>query len=846
MWKLIRLFSLAALLLFLVSADIKREFDVSVEIIGKTVEEKPKMIPPERLQELTEKPKDLSYMLLEPPEHLEFEEVKPLKRESGISCGEPKDFTSYMLGVDYYLKGDYASAERELKKVIAMPSPFKPMAEYVLGTMYLKRDKKEEALELFRSSCGFSHMYQKASCELYYALNFKLYGGVPQNTDPLWGSVFSILSGKDSKPSCNLAVFKDYCGYVLDFYEGKEQQDYRDSLRMRRAVLLFKKGDTKPAESIFRDYSKPLKPYRDVALYYLGIIQMKKGAEKEALANASILETINPSLSKSLYAIISSKDILLSKLTYSITEDKRFLDRAGILAYNSGDYSLSFYYFSMSGNVKHAVYSAVKLGDYAKAYNILKDVERKDKEEYAWLLESAYWSGKTLGPILEEIRGRYPDLYREYTGWYFFRNGDWEKAAMYLEEPYYKALAYFNMKNYHGVIEVLREKDSQRDRILKAKAALFLGKPNISRSFLTERSDDERYLIGLSYFLENDYQEAFKYFDSVSFTSPIKPKAILKAGDALYNAGNTEEAKKYYYELLQKYPNSEYAKYATLSLIGMGGREVSEKDTEKLIENYLSEYPQSSMADELKYQLAQIYIKDGKESKAREILTELISTPLKYKAILKLAELENSTDKRMILLYKVYREGNEEERKQARNELIKIYSQVGDRKSIADILAEGSSADKVKAIGMYLSMGDDENAKKLAKELIQGGYRDSEFESYLLELYKLSGDEDYLKYLKNSKDNNIRSQAIYFSGMNELKKGNAKKALEDFVDISINYKGSSVYNQAIIEGAKVLIDMNAKHDASCFLNKADKDTVTREELDMINSLKGKLPKCEVR
>ncbi|MFN3814305.1 MAG: hypothetical protein ACK4SM_06760, partial [Aquificaceae bacterium] len=189
------------------------------------------------------------------------------------------------------------------------------------------------------------------------------------------------------------------------------------------------------AESIFREYSKPLKPYRDIALYYLGIIQMGKGAEKEALASASILETINPKLSKSLYAIISSKDILLSKLTYSITEDRRFLDRAGVLAYNLEDYPLALYYFSMSGNVKYAVYSAVRLGNYAKAYNMLKDVERKDKEEYAWLLESAYWSGKTLGPTLEEIRERYPDLYKEYTGWYFFRNGDWEKAAIYLEDP---------------------------------------------------------------------------------------------------------------------------------------------------------------------------------------------------------------------------------------------------------------------------------------------------------------------------------------------------------------------------------------------------------------------------
>jgi len=846
MWKPIRLFSLLLCGIFLVSADIKKEFDVSVELIGRSTEEKPKLLPPETLQIQEDKSIDLSYRLLEPPDKLEQAQIKPLKEEGGISCGEPKDRISYRLGVDYYLEGKYGPAKEELSKVVVMPSPFKPMAEYVLGVIYAKEGEEEKALELFRNSCEYSHMYQKASCESYYALSFKLTGKVPQNKDPMWEAVANIKSGIISKPSCTDAVFKEYCQYVLEFYEGKEGNKYTDSLRLRKAIVLYQKGKTLQAEEIFKEYSTPAKPYRDIALYYLGVISAERGDTKSALSYASILETINPSLSESLYSIVSSKNVLLSRLTYSITGDKRFLDRAGAIAYNSGDYRFAIYNFLESGNVLYAVYSYIKLGEYTKAYELLRQKDRKSKEEYKWYLESAYWSNKSLEPILDEIRDRYPDLYKEYMGWYYFKKGEWDKAIIYLDDPYYKALAYFNMKDYNKAIQILQSRNSLKERLLKAKSALFLGDTNLARSFLTQNTDEELYLMGLSYFLEGKYEESAQYFKFISENSPLRPKALLKLGDALYNQGKLDLAKEYYYQVLTNYPNSEYAKYATLALIGMGSKEIGDKQMETLLENYLKKYPNSPMSDELKYQLAKTYIKNGQREKAKAILMELINTSLKYKAILELAHLEKDPKKKVVFLYKVYKEGNTQERKQARDELIEFYTQVGDRKSIADLLAEGEDGDKVKAIGMYMSLGDDQSAQNLAKALMQKGYRTQEFENYLLELYKISKDRSYLDYLKQSKDPQIRPQALYLSALDHLRENEKRKALEDLVDITVNHKDSPFYNKAVIEGAKVLIELNAKRDASCFLEKANLETASREELSMINSLRRGLPKCEAR
>jgi hypothetical protein len=188
----------------------------------------------------------------------------------------------------------------------------------------------------------------------------------------------------------------------------------------------------------------------------------------------------------------------------------------------------------------------------------------------------------------------------------------------------------------------------------------------------------------------------------------------------------------------------------------------------------------------------------------------------------------------------------EEERKRARDEIIKIYSSFGEAKSLADMLAEGDKPDKVKAIGLYLSIRDISSAHSLAQELIKSGYRDQEFERYLLDLYKQTGDLSLLDYVSKSPEKSLRGQALYLYGMDLSKRGERKKALEYFVDISLNYKGEPYYNSAVLEGAKILLKLGAKRDASCMLERFDSSTASPEETSMYNKLKKGLPKCEVK
>jgi TolA-binding protein len=181
MFRLITLFSLS--LLLIAFSQIKKEFDLQVEIVAKEVEEKPKLSPPQNLPLKGSEPMDLSPRLLEHPKEMEFIPVAKVEGDS-LSCGKPKDAIAYKVGVDHYLKGDFLSAEKELSSILTMPSPYRPMAEYVLGLIKLGEGQRSEALKFFENSCKVPHRYRDAACELYYALNFELKGQCSEKRKP--------------------------------------------------------------------------------------------------------------------------------------------------------------------------------------------------------------------------------------------------------------------------------------------------------------------------------------------------------------------------------------------------------------------------------------------------------------------------------------------------------------------------------------------------------------------------------------------------------------------------------------------------------------------------------------
>ena len=844
--RLIAPFSLLIFLVFSFAEPLKESISLRVKVVGRIVEEKPRLIPPKKIMPWTITPLDLSAKILKPPKELEKAEIVP--PPEGRGCGEPKDRAYYRAGIKLYTEGKLRKAESRLLDILSLQnSAFVPQSEYILGLIYAERGEDKKATVFFESSCKKTHPFKKAACEAWYALHLRKGGKLP-TTDlpPLWESVRLMKAGEEvSDVSCEETTFIKYCTYVKDFIAGNINEDYEASTRIRRAILLIEEGKLKEAKELLLPYGEPLSPYRDVALYYLGVVALKEGDREWAYRYASLLETMNPTYSKNLYTLLSAKDILLSGIAYGVTRSEEALRNLGILSYNAGRYAVAYTKLTQAGDYLYAAWAAIKEGDYSRAYKSLSRAKVKRKEHYLWLLESLYWlrRDEEMEVVLAEIKEEYPHLYREYMGWLMFRKGRWREAYANFTEPYHKALALYNAGDYRGVLSLLEGRDSLKERILRAKAAISMGDGKRARKSLTLQTDEEVYLLGMSFFIEGNYKRAVPYFERLLKSEAFKSRAFLRIADSYYNLGDYQKARELYMTILRDYPGSGEAEDATLALAQIELQNPS-PDLEYLVEEFVARFPKSPLVPDLKFQLASLYLREGKEEKAREILTELLEVEtLRGRVLVKLAQIEDDPTKKEELLKEALKHTEGKDREEAVGMLMSLYLSGGEFEKLADFLSEGDLEDRKKALEIYM----DENLQKaieLYERLLEESPQDEDLRKLALGMYDRTKGKKYLLIARESSDPVVRAKALYLLGKKEKDK---RKALEYFVEVVMTAEGTQpYYNRSILEAVDILLSLKARRDASCLLDKLEEGYLTSREKKKVKILKEKLPACEVR
>jgi len=850
MWKPAKLFSaLVGAAVLALGSTLSESISLEVKIIGKVLEEKPRLLPPERIElKDTTAYYDLSGELLEPPAFIEG--VTPQPIEAGRACGEPSDRTYYRVGIRYYLRGDLKRAESRLLDVLSLQnSAFLPQSEYVLGLIYAETGRERSALKLFESSCSAQHPYRKAACSAFYALRFRLEGEPPEVREPsLWKTVYEIRKvNRISVPDCGDAVFRVYCSYVKDFAEGRVNEEYPESTEIRRAILLVQQGKLRQAQRLLRKHAGPLSRYRSVALYYLGVIAYREGDRKETYRLASLLETSRPDLSRNLHLLLSREDLLYSKIAYRLTGDVKTLRSSGILSYNAGRYKIAYLELTRSGDHLLAAWAAIRDGDYRRAYRSLRLTEERGRDYYLWLLETLYWLGRDreMEGILEKIKDKYPDLYREYMGWFLFRRGEWLKAHRFFEDPYHRALTLYNAGKYREVLRVLERRNSFKERLLKAKAAISMGDGRLARTFLREESSGEIYLIGMSYFIDGNYRKAISYFEKILEDTALRSRAMLRIADSHYNLGNYSEAKDIYRRILILYPDSPEARDATLALAQIELQRPS-ADLKELIGEFMRKFPGSPLIDDLRYQLAGLYMKEGNRKAAREILEDLSQKEgYRARALIKLSEIEEDPVRREELLKEAILSGGSEEKERATSLLMNLYLERKEFEKLADFLAQGSYGDRKRALSLYISENL-EKATALFDKLSQENPSDEDLRRMALELYRKTKDGKYLLFARESTDPEIRAEALYRLGLLTEKK-DRRKALEYYVEVILSAEGVQPhYNRSILRASEILVSLKARRDASCLLDRLDAKHLSDSERKKVKILRKKLPKCEVK
>ena len=851
MLRLTKLFSLLFLIVLITfGEELKKQLTVRVKVREFIKVEKPQFLPPDKLSYRIKGYEEVHPnigKLLEPPK--DFEEAQLYVPKEG-GCGAPKDLVLYRKGVVEYLRGNLYRAETPLKDLLAIPnSPYSRSANYILGLIYYKRGLKEEALSFFERGCKSFHQYKQPSCESFYALYFQLNKKPYMTEEPLlWKYAYLIRNGEipEKELNCSNYTFKKYCKYINDFIKGRINPDYQESTEIRKAVLLVEEGKYREAQKILKKYRHKFKPYRDIIIYYLAYIDLKEKKYEDALEELLLLETLNEDLSKSLYLKLAIENPKYVDLVYRKTKEKWLLEYAGILAYNNKNYREAIRYLTKAGKYLFASYAAIYLGDYELAYELLKKEKKKDRLFYRTYLEVLYKLNKEdeLLQALEEIKDKYPELYKEYYGWYLFKKKKWNEAVAYFENPYYKAIALFNAGRYEEVLKVLKGMNDYSSRILKAKSAIALGKGYLARKYLLNETPEEMFLTGLSYFIDEEYEKAIPYFEKLIKDKQYSRRALLKLADSYYNLGQKDRAKAIYMLIVKKYPNTKEAKEALIALAQIEA-ESPTKDIEKIVNKFAKAYPDSPLVPELYFQLANVYISEGKNKKAEAILRKLVNNKeYRERALLLLAKItDNEKEKEKILLNLLNSE-DENVRKEAFTEMVIFYEKSGKLEKLAKLLEKGTLKEKIKAIELYLKLGKVKKAERLFLQVYSENKYLEEVKEVALKLYDKTKKVKYLLIAYRSRNPEVSLLAAYKLGNYYLGKNN-KKALEYFLEIVYTEnKDLPFYKNAVFKAVEILRKMRAKRDASCILEKLEGVKLQPWEEEKVLQLKKILPKCE--
>ncbi len=270
------------------------------------------------------------------------------------------------------------------------------------------------------------------------------------------------------------------------------------------------------------------------------------------------------------------------------------------------------------------------------------------------------------------------------------------------------------------------------------------------------------------------------------------------------------------------------------------------KDLKEIATKIMEKFPNSPFIPDLKYQLAQVYLKEGNKEKAKEILKDLFKEPrYRAKALLKLAQIEENLTEKEKLLKEAIKHGIGEDKKKATELLKDLYLKEGNYEKLADFLAKGSYEERKEALKIYVNKNP-EKAVPLFNQLFEKNPNDEDLKKVALDLFRSTGKIKYLDIALEAQDPQVRNRALYLKGLS-LKDKKPRKALEYFVEVILSAEGvQPYYNKSIIHASEILLKLGAKRDASCLLEKIDMKRIYKEDLKKVKILRKKLPKCEVK
>ena len=835
----------------------KKVFQIPVEVKQKTFIPKPVEVVPKQLPLKVGVGINTQKVGLVYPKEIfiPHERVKP-QGGGFFSCGAPSDKALYSQAVELFNRGDLRGAEAKfLELLYKYPnSPFVLKAKYYLGVIAFEEGDYAKAYRIFKELCNSPYRCAWKRFACYNAVISGLYIGKHDfeaaRSNPFWEHFLLWLEGKEDDQTflghlnCQSLElpYRNYCLYLRAFLNPNLQtvrlpEYYLRSLELRKTLLTLSGGEGINIHQLERFINDPRYGSYVEFLYTYYLIErgdytravefLKDLALKDrakAVELARLLVAKNPSVGYPLVVSLNDKtlwEVYLKSL------------------YNAGDYRAVLRFAPRFGLYRLAAYAAYALGDYADAVKYLSEVENRNPTDERILLDSLLrlreWD-KFLSE-LQRVREKYPDLYREYLGWYYYYRGDWTKAAALLKEPLYKAVVYFNLGAYQKALKLLEGIETPQAEILKAKALLAEGCFSGAEQILRDLNTPEAlYLRGLALFAEEKYREAASLFKKLMPYREKYPQAVVRLADCYYNMGDYGEAKRYYLLYLRENPKGREAVDAYIGLINVY-LATGDPSLADYVYRAVEKYP-NLVGEGVKLKLAEAFVQNGETQKAKKLLEELIKSKDPYvsgKAYLLLAEIE--PQHREEYLKKALKVGTPQIKSQAVVELAEYYLSKGEKRKAEFLLEEYGKyvTDMGKLIDLYTRLGDFRKLYYLLQELIAA---DNSYTKVAYDIAKRYHHPEFYRLAVYSLDPKVASESLYNLERLEFKRGHLREGLKYALLLKVRkLKVEPTYSRAMFEAVETLYREGYKRDACQLVEEVNPKYLSPEEKLKLETIK---------
>ena len=820
----------------------KKEFKIPVEVttryfVEKPVEEPPKKLPLEVKVELSASKIGLVY-----PKEIYIPHEKVKVESSFFSCGQPSDKELYAKAVSAFNKKDFKSAEALfLELLYKYPnSPYALKAKYYLGVIAFLEGNYRKAYRIFKELCQSPYNFEWKKFACYNAVIAGLHIGVHDlkaaSSHPFWHHYLLWLEGKEDDYTLSRSLncstleepYRNYCYYLRSFLNPSSEgvnlpPYYRRSLELRKALLELLGGRRIDPAKVRAFISDPR--YGTDFEYFYTYYLISWGDYKRAIRYLADLARRDPKRAVKLAELLVARAPQLGPQVLSVVNAPEVWEVYLTALYNLGKDRYVLKYAPSLGLYRLAGYAAYRLGDYERAALYLKRVKNKNRTDERLLLDALLRTHRweELLSILKGVKNRYPDLYREYLGWYYYYRGDWAKAAALLKSPLYRAVAYFNLGAYQKALALVENLSTPEAKLLKAKALLALGRFKEAASTAASLHSPEGYYIaGLAYFASGDYKRAAYYFKRVVRYSDKYPQALLRLADSYYNLGYYDAAKRYYLLYIKRYPRGKDIADAYIGLINVylvtGDSSIADY-VYRAVEKYPDLVPEG-----VKLKLAQAFIRNGEIAKAKKLLEELIKSSDPYvrgEAYLLMAKVE--PDRAEEYLKKALQMGSPEIRSRAVVALIEYYLRKGEKEKAKLLLDkyEKDITDMGTLIELYTRLGEFKRLYYLLQELIAA---DNSYTKKAFEIAERYHRPEFYELALYSLDPKIAAKAAYELEQLALKRGDLKRALKYALLLKVRkLKYEPIYSRALFEVAVKLYDEGYKTDACRLVEEVNPD-----------------------